>query len=98
MISFTVKTSSKTTSTANIINELIQIYPNPVKDIFQLNLKFDAHESGSIEIYDILGSCIKHVYLVSNKQLIDVSTFAPGSYIIKLDMGNNKYTRQIIKE
>ena len=68
-----------------------KIYPNPANNVLNINT-----EAGSeIVIYNLLG---KEVYSVKNSQannIINVSEFVEGAYIVKVINNNNTITKKI---
>lgn len=69
------------------------IFPNPSKSIFTIT---HPSNSGNLIVYDLLGKVILQKKLDGkNQTTIDLSKFASGSYIIKLD--NNEFFCKIIK-
>lgn len=77
-----------------------RIYPNPVKDI--LNIESNGKKANSIEIYDMTGALVSQQMINAkvNKLNVNVSTLVKGAYIVKL-IGADKaviYTGKMIKE
>lgn len=70
----------------------VSIYPNPSKDI--LNINSDEVYS-NIEIYSING--IKQIS-VGNINTIDLKNLLPGPYIIKIETSTKTYLGKFIKE
>ncbi|XMO85392.1 T9SS type A sorting domain-containing protein [Algibacter sp. AS12] len=72
----------------------INIYPNPVNDVFTL-----SNVAGSkISIYNILGKQILTSPIKQNSQLIDVSHLSNGVYFIKINKEGRVITKKIIKK
>ncbi len=68
----------------------ISLYPNPTKDVFDIELKTGI-ESFDVEIYNQLGSVLKSSHLTyTDKATIDISEFSSGIYyvVIKTPMGS----------
>ena len=68
----------------------ISLYPNPTKDVFDIELK-SGIESFDVEIYNQLGSVLKSSHLTyTDKATIDISEFSSGIYyvVIKTPMGS----------
>ncbi len=68
----------------------ISLYPNPTKDVFDVELKAGL-ESFDVEIYNQLGSVIKSTHLsYTDKATIDISEFSSGVYyvVVKTKMGS----------
>ena len=92
---FFVRTSSSPLATANVKQDQISIYPNPVKDILNIDLKSDK---GSVKIFDLTGKLVKTADL-NQSGTIDVSQLTKGMYLVEMILnGNTKVTKKIIKE
>jgi len=82
-------TTFTTGFSVNIVenNNEINIFPNPAKDI----LNIENAENAEIQIYNIVGELI-----ISTKQTsVDVSSLATGTYIVKVISENNTTTKKI---
>lgn len=77
-----------------VIAEKISIYPNPVKDI--LNVQGKSIEGSNIEIYHLAGGLVQKGKLNANK--VDVSRLNKGVYIISVDHNGKKSTMKFIKQ
>lgn len=71
------------------------IYPNPVKDVLNLNY---SQNIDVVEIYNLLGQLVKTVKPNSSKVQIDLSNLTTGAYLIKTASGSVIKTSKIIKE
>lgn len=78
--------------TADFINDKkIQVYPNPVKDILNINTSVSIK---SVEIFSLSGVKVKE----SNSSKVDLSKLPTGNYIVKItDEKGNINTQKIIK-
>ena len=73
-----------------IFSNNISIFPNPVDDI--LNIKsLPANRIEEVKLYNQIGEKVLHVYPLNN--VIDISTFSQGMYIIEVE-----FTNSIIRE
>ena len=86
----------------NSSSSLFNIYPNPVRDVFTLEIFASKGNSNSYSIYDLEGKTILHKQLgvISDKYIesIDISSFAAGQYIIELSADGIVASKKIIKE
>jgi hypothetical protein len=83
----------KTVGVAEVKNDvLVDVYPNPTTGL--INIKGAAN--ANVEVYDILGRPVLNAQLVN--QSIDLSTFAPGMYFVRLVNGNVAVIRKIVKQ
>ncbi|MFN8115156.1 MAG: T9SS type A sorting domain-containing protein [Bacteroidia bacterium] len=81
-------------------NELlnsISLYPNPTKDVFDIELK-SGIESFDVEIYNQLGSVLKSTHLTyTDKATIDISEFSSGIYYVVIKTKIGSVTKRISK-
>ncbi|GAA5098496.1 T9SS type A sorting domain-containing protein [Chryseobacterium ginsengisoli] len=80
------------TSEINKENKTISIYPNPVKDV--LNIQF-KNEIVKAEIYDATGRILISTSVKGNS--INVSELTKGNYILKLSTKDKTFTQKFIK-
>ncbi len=80
----------------NNFNE-INIYPNPVEDI--LNIDYKTYpENTAIEIFDMFGKTIRRFDLNDTKTQIDMSDFISGGYVVKITNSKRNYSQIFIKK
>ena len=75
------------------LEQSIQLYPNPVKDI--LSIKSKAIVISKVAIYSVLGKKIKEVK--SNFESIGIYNLSNGLYIIRIFSDKGSITKRIIK-
>jgi hypothetical protein len=84
-----------------LINSIV-VYPNPGSETITLNLNVKNSSRSLIELIDISGKVIltKDLGIIQgeNKQVIDVSTIARGSYFIRVASENGTEIKKIIIE
>lgn len=79
-----------TSENFNTNNLEVSLYPNPVRDILNIEIENDIQ---SIEIYNIQGQRV----LSSNQNQINVSDLASGMYLVRIqDIDNNIATKKIV--
>lgn len=71
------------------------IYPNPVKDILNINTAISNYK---IEAYNMQGQLIRRDKINSRSNVIDYSSLAKGIYILKILSQNATQIFKIIKE
>ncbi|MFT4697816.1 MAG: carboxypeptidase T [Flavobacteriaceae bacterium] len=76
-------------------NSQFSIYPNPVKDILNINTSISNY---ILEIYTIQGQLINEKTVNSGSQVVDYSSLANGVYILKLSSEKASQTYKIIKQ
>lgn len=83
-------------STSEFTTAVANVYPNPVADIFNLDLssKFDANNV-SVTITDMLG---KTVMILNGNNPYNISSLSKGVYIANITDGNYIATQKIIKK
>ena len=80
-------------------NKNVSIYPNPVKDNLNINIK-DFSGEVSVKIIDVNGREVLN-QTISNfngSNAIELSRFASGIYILKLTGEDLNYSKKIILE
>ena len=71
----------------------LSLYPNPISN-GKLYIYSSKNLSKQIDIFDVLGKKVlsKSIY----DKTLDVSSLAPGVYIIKIEEGSSTATRKIV--
>jgi hypothetical protein len=70
------------------------IFPNPTDGIFTME-GLNPNEMATVEIFDVTGKCCNTISFYG-KEEINLSTYAPGIYLLRLQVGNDFYSRKII--
>lgn len=80
-------------------NKNVSIYPNPVKDNLNINIK-DFSGEVSIKIIDINGREVfnKNINNFNTSNVLDLSAFSSGIYVLKLSGEGLNYSEKIILE
>ncbi len=71
----------------------ILIYPNPANTM--LTIDASHIDNIDIEVINIMGETILNT---SHQNTIDISGFKKGIYIIKIKIGEDSYTKKIVKQ
>lgn len=74
-------------------NSAIKVYPNPVEDVFQVELNIEESGKLNVDIYDISGILIKPLYasnVFTGKNLFSFNkgALAAGNYILRFTLNN----------
>lgn len=77
----------------DLTNSAISIYPNPVVDILNINSKLKVD---SVEVYDLSGRKVLSATQLVNGQL-DMSNYAAGTYLIRIQSGSQIQNFKLIK-
>lgn len=78
-----------------------QIFPNPAKNAFNVELTNDGLNTGTIEIYNATGQLVEAISLGNAsllKRSVEIEHYAPGLYFVKTTIGTKTSTRKLIKE
>ncbi|WP_291128377.1 DUF7619 domain-containing protein [Flavobacterium sp. UBA7682] len=76
-------------------DNLFTIHPVPAKNILHIET-MDNLDVKAIEIYNNLGQIVQKE--IGNKQTINVSRLAKGSYYLKIKTDDSSYSKQFLKE
>lgn len=77
------------------INETsINIYPNPAKDIINIQLNNINTQNAYLLIYDTLGQLVLKEKITSDQQTINTQILASGMYTINISDGKNNIAKQ----
>jgi Secretion system C-terminal sorting domain len=76
----------------------IKLFPNPSKDIFNIYFDDEFKEGTVLLVYNMLGQKIIEAELSSLKEYqIDLSQYASGNYLVKINSDEEIFTSKIIK-
>jgi uncharacterized surface protein with fasciclin (FAS1) repeats len=75
----------------------VKIFPNPVSEMFQLDVERLDGQPTNIELYSVDGSLVRQWRNVANSEFFDISELQSGLYILRLASENYSYTKRIIK-
>ena len=81
--------------TNNILLSQLNIYPNPASEM--LFIEYSGNEQFSIEIVNVTGSIIYSDAKLLNPQTINISKFASGAYVIKLQTASGEASVVFVK-
>lgn len=87
--------------TDNNLNATFQIFPNPAKDAFNINLTNTANVMCTVEIYNSIGALCKIITLGNSteiKQTISLKDLSSGIYIVKTTLGTQSSSRRLVVE
>lgn len=90
-----VKLAPDSLVTANLEQDRIVIYPNPVGNVLQMQIPANLLITW-IKIVDISGKVILEQY--QNSTTVNLENFAQGIYILEAYSGEEKYTSKFVKE
>jgi len=74
----------------------INVYPNPVTDLLNVNIDLSNGEKTNYKIFDLNSKIVNSNELLNNQ--IDVSNLIKGVYILEINNSNNTNKIKFIKE
>jgi len=85
----------------SIENDLVYIYPNPVRDNFTIEFEISKPKRIQISLYNVRGERIKNIYndftnSEKNSFTIETDNLLSGVYFIRIDNGDVNLTRKIL--
>jgi hypothetical protein len=83
----------------NTQNNQLHLYPNPATNTLTLNLsQLQKLQNATVSIYDIQGKQLLHQNIVEAQTQIDISSFAKGIYIVKVQTDKETLQSKFVKE
>lgn len=79
----------------NELQNIIQIFPNPNKGNFTINISNEIQSNANIEIFNITGQILYRGNIIQRNQNV-IFTSEKGIYIVKVKNGNSIFTEKII--
>ena len=76
------------------LNKQITLYPNPVKNKLNIDLKYNQSSSDAFKIYDINGRVILGGNLTNGLNQINVENLSNGLYIFNAENINQKFIKE----
>ncbi len=94
---FEIEIDETFVSSTEDIDEInaIQVYPNPVRDILNVNTEFTTG-SFELQIVDITGKTVYSQTTSKQKNAIDVKGLSAGTYVLIIQHDDKQYQKQII--
>ncbi|MFO7879660.1 MAG: choice-of-anchor J domain-containing protein, partial [Bacteroidales bacterium] len=74
-----------------ISNENLSIFPNPANN----NVTVENAENADISIYNMVGQTVVSEKATSNRETINISDLSEGTYIIRIENGNEVNTQKL---
>jgi hypothetical protein len=84
----------KPTNVNALKNPLLNIYPNPATDV----LHIDGMDKGSYTVTDMMGRQLLQGAIHTTKNTVDISTLAPGVYLLRVADGGTERNVRFTKE
>ena len=89
--------SSSIIDLANDI-ESISVYPNPSKNTINIDLGSNDLQNASIQLINILGNVLINQPVNQQKNIINLSAYPKGNYLLKFSNNNGSKTLKVVKE
>jgi len=81
-----------------LLNPKINIYPNPSKGKFYIELGNTFNANAKIEVFNMVGMKVYQTRARESKTALDLSSMKQGVYYVRVDDGKNVLTQKIIKQ
>jgi len=85
---------TSTLSTKNNAFEAFKMFPNPANGD---RVYFSVTEDATIQIYTVLGKLVQTSKVTKSKNSVDISKFATGMYLLKINSDTQFITKKLIK-
>lgn len=83
----------------NTLDHSLNIYPNPTTGLVNLEYTLDRGTALQVDVLDVVGKVVLNRNIASGtgvqREVLDLSTLANGTYVLKLNTGNGQVTRTI---
>jgi hypothetical protein len=90
------KYSSIVSVSSNAITNSLSVYPNPANSLVNIAV---AENNSSISIINSLGKTVKQINVVNaGNNVVDVASFAKGTYIVLVASNKATYTTKLVVE
>ena len=78
----------------------VSIFPNPSENNVRINIENSELKKMKYSVFDVNGKMLEHGKIKNNNQLLDISSFDSGMYLIKINdkKGNIISTTKVIKK
>ncbi|MEZ4982494.1 MAG: T9SS type A sorting domain-containing protein [Saprospiraceae bacterium] len=98
---FLLDLDAASTSEKIALANSVQVFPNPVVDILNVNLNslkdFNSNDELNYRIVDTTGKIVLKGRLTSNFNQVNVSTIPGGNYILEMDWNGITFGKQFLK-
>ena len=88
--------TEEATGINNPTEEMISVYPNPIKDRLMINLR--ANATGELILSDITGKELIREKVKEENMHLDVAHLQPGIYLLQYRNNRSTQTFRVVKE
>ncbi len=76
------------------------VFPNPTKDLIQIQSLGDVKGNASLTLHDALGRLVKEQVLYNNNNTwkLSLGDLAPGVYVLSINADGELYSQKVIRE
>src|SRR5699024_10745753 len=89
-----LKVSSSLSTNTNIKDSGINIFPNPVKNSFTIDLP-NKFLGATVEIYSVMGVKLKTIETKDEHVKVDIQNYAAGIYVVKISNDGLSFSERI---
>ena len=82
-------------STSTFVNDTFKVYPNPVRDI--LNLEYNS-EITNVKVINLIGQVVINSDINATTTQIDMSQLNAGTYLVNVTIGDIVKTVKVVKQ
>jgi len=82
----------------NPLSQLVELYPNPTQATIEIRMDETKLKVKECKVFDIYGKLLKIVPISNDLTRIDVSDFANGVYLIRIDSEMGTITKKFVKK
>jgi len=87
-------TIEESTSVKRYLKKQVTVYPNPASEFMHVDV--GEVKAGSLQLFSITGQLEYGQSIESKENTIDVSSFAPGTYFLKVSTDEGSYSKKVL--
>ncbi len=95
---FALTEASTTTATSDLVREKLNIYPNPSRGLFFIQLNNAFEKDTQIEVYNLIGLKVLETHTQDFKTQLDLREMTAGIYFVHVQNGKETLVTKIIKQ
>jgi subtilisin-like proprotein convertase family protein len=89
---FDVKT---VTSSSELTEDFVQVYPNPSSDIINVAIPSDLSDNASISVLDLNGRIVQRAFIRTANTRVNVAGLKQGIYILYIENGGSRFSKKV---